>query len=440
MTSAIDNRGVMRARLGATATALAALTVALVLGAGTAAAAPKAFSPDLPGRTPVVRGGPQAQKAVSGDALRAGIARHLRRSGGNGGVWVGDPQTGATLFSSGGSKPRVLASNMKMFTTATALSVLGPDYQFETALVAVGSFAGGVVQGDLVLVGGGDPSLTRQGVARLVAEARAAGLDRVTGRLLYDQSIFDRRHAIPQRGIGGARFSELGRLSGLSFESGRPKDPARSAALAAIDLLRKRGVSVPKKTARAIVPDREGASIEVADVTSSPLSRIARSTNVFSINFYAEMLVKSIGAAASGFGTTVGGMGEIQEFAGAAGASLWGENGSGLSRLDRASPRSVVALLDHMLDSEPNVRDAWLSSLAVAGRSGTLASRMRGTAAQDNCFGKTGTITGVSALSGYCDTGGGRLIAFSILQSRVSVTRAHVAQDRIAALIARYNP
>jgi D-alanyl-D-alanine carboxypeptidase/D-alanyl-D-alanine-endopeptidase (penicillin-binding protein 4) len=100
----------------------------------------------------------------------------------------------------------------------------------------------------------------------------------------------------------------------------------------------------------------------------------------------------------------------------------------------------VVALLDHMLDAEPKLRQAWLDSLAVAGRSGTLARRMRGTAAQGNCFGKTGTITGVSALSGYCDTGGGRLIAFSILMSGVRLDRAHVAQDRIAALVARYNP
>ena len=436
MTRTTDNRGIRRAWLSAAATALAALT----LGAGSAAAAPKGFSPDLPGRTPVVSEGPQAQKAVTAGALRQGIARHLRRSGGAGGVWVGDPQTGATLFSSGGSKPRLLASNMKMFTTATALFQLGPDFQFETALVAVGAFTGGVVEGDLVLVGGGDPSLTRQGIGRLVAEARAAGLDRVTGRLLYDQSIFDRRHAIPQAGIGGGRFSELGRLSGLSFESGRPRDPARSAALTAIELLRKRGVSVSKKTIRTNVSEKPGTSVEVADVTSSPLAQIARSTNVFSINFYAEMLVKSIGAQANGIGSTAGGMAEIQEFAAAAGGTLRGENGSGLSRIDRASPRSVVALLDHMLDSEPNVREAWLASLAVAGRSGTLASRMRGTAAQDNCFGKTGTITGVSALSGYCDVGDGRLIAFSILQSKVSVTRAHVAQDRIAALIARYNP
>lgn len=434
MARETHKRGRRRAWLAAAACLVAALPAA------SAAAAPKSFSPDLPGRTPVVKGGPEAQSAVSANKLRSGIARQLRRSGGSGGVFVGDPETGATLFTSGGSRARILASNMKMFTTATALSRLDPDFRFETALVAVGTFNGGVVQGDLVLVGGGDPTLTRQGIARLVAEARAAGLDRVTGRLRYDDSIFDRRRAIPQAGIGGARFSELGRLSGLSFESGRPKDPAKAAAITTIDLLRKRGISVPKKTARGIAPDREGATVEVADVTSSPLARIARSTNVFSINFFAEMLVKSIGAEANGVGSTAGGIAEIREFAAAAGASLRGENGSGLSRIDRASPSSVVALLDHMLDEPEKVREAWLDSLAVAGRSGTLARRMRGTAAQDACFGKTGTITGVSALSGYCDTGGGRLIAFSILQSKVSIMRAHTTQDRIAALVARYNP
>jgi D-alanyl-D-alanine carboxypeptidase/D-alanyl-D-alanine-endopeptidase (penicillin-binding protein 4) len=435
MSQATDNRGWWRAWPVALACAIP------LLGAATADASAPPWGPDVPGRTPVARSAAaRAQTAVSAQKLSTGIARYLRRSGGSAGVWVGDPETGARVFSSGGSKPRILASNMKLFTTSTALSQLGPDHRFETALVAVGTFTGGVVQGDLVLVGGGDPSLTSQGVAKLVAEARAAGLDRVTGRLLYDESIFDRRHAIPQTGIGGGRFSELGRLSGLSYESGRAKDPARAAALAAIGLLRKRGVSVAKKTSRTIVPERSGASVPVADVTSSPLSQIARSTNVFSINFYAEMLLKDIAAESDGQGTTTGGAAQVTSFAAEAGAGLRTENGSGLSRLDRASPRSVVALLDHMLDADAPVRDAWLGSLAVAGRSGTLAGRMRGTAAQDACRGKTGTITGISALSGYCDTGDGHLIAFSILMSKVNIDRAHLAQDGIAALVARYSP
>jgi len=93
-----------------------------------------------------------------------------------------------------------------------------------------------------------------------------------------------------------------------------------------------------------------------------------------------------------------------------------------------------------MLTEEEPVRDAFLDSLAVAGGSGTLARRMRGTAAQGNCIGKTGTLTGVSALSGYCEVAPDRFVAFSILMNRVDVGRAHVAQDRMTALIARYTP
>ena len=86
------------------------------------------------------------------------------------------------------------------------------------------------------------------------------------------------------------------------------------------------------------------------------------------------------------------------------------------------------------------MRDAFLNSLAVAGGTGTLARRMRGTAAQGNCIGKTGTLSGVSALSGYCEVGPDRFVVFSILMKKVDIGRAHVAQDRMAALIARYNP
>jgi D-alanyl-D-alanine carboxypeptidase/D-alanyl-D-alanine-endopeptidase (penicillin-binding protein 4) len=112
----------------------------------------------------------------------------------------------------------------------------------------------------------------------------------------------------------------------------------------------------------------------------------------------------------------------------------------------------VVKLLDSMIEIDetttPNVqadqrrtRDAWVNSLAVAGRSGTLAHRMRGTAARGRCHAKTGTLNGVSALSGYCFQGAedaDHAVVFSLLMNRVDVNRAHVIQDRMAALIARF--
>jgi D-alanyl-D-alanine carboxypeptidase/D-alanyl-D-alanine-endopeptidase (penicillin-binding protein 4) len=205
-------------------------------------------------------------------------------------------------------------------------------------------------------------------------------------------------------------------------------------------LLRRRGIRVSLRTSRLAPSRRAAASETLATVTSSPLRRLVRSTNTFSINYYAEMLLKSLAADARGTGTTRHGAAIARAFASQAGGRLFAVNGSGLSRADRASPRTVGALLDRMLESDEEVRAAFLDSLAVAGRTGTLARRMRGTAAHGRCAAKTGTLTGVSALSGYCDTGNGRLIAFSILMTGVSIHRAHLAQDRMAALIARFRP
>jgi len=417
--------------------AAAAASAALLAPASPAGAAVV----DRPHATPVAKAAAAARTAVSASKLRSGLAAQLRRSGGSGGAWVGDPLTGETLFAAGANRSLRLASNMKLFTTATALSRIGPDERFETRLVAAGELEGGVLRGDLILVGGGDPSLTSQGLGRLATQARAAGLARVTGRLLYDESIFDRKRAISQPGISGGRFAELGRLSGLSFESGRSADPARSAALSMISILRRRGVSISRKTAPGSAPPATTAEQEIAEVSSSSLAALSRSTNTFSINFYAEMLVKLIGVDERRRGSTKAGIAEIREFSEEAGAPLRTVNGSGLSRTDIATPRAVGALLSHMLgEEEDKVRDAFLRSLAVAGGSGTLARRMRGSAAQGACIGKTGTLTGVSALSGYCEVAPERFVVFSILMNRVDIGRAHVAQDRMAALIARYRP
>ena len=112
-----------------------------------------------------------------------------------------------------------------------------------------------------------------------------------------------------------------------------------------------------------------------------------------------------------------------------------------------------MKLLDAMLEvdgkgssddqlAQERLRDAWVDSLAVAGCTGTVANRMRSTAAAGNCHLKTGTLTRVSALSGYCFRGGddaGHAVIFSLLMNNVDVNRAHVVQDRMAALIARYS-
>jgi D-alanyl-D-alanine carboxypeptidase/D-alanyl-D-alanine-endopeptidase (penicillin-binding protein 4) len=194
-------------------------------------------------------------------------------------------------------------------------------------------------------------------------------------------------------------------------------------------------------------------AIQVAELGSPTLTELARSTNQPSDNFLAEMLLKDLGGAFGTSGSTAGGIDVIKRFAGLRGFAFRGENGSGLSRRNRASPAAVVRLLDSMLEVDPaapddqqleqeGLRDAFVGSLAVAGKSGTIARRMRGTAAAGNCFAKTGTLNRVSALSGYCFRGGRdeeHAVVFSLLMNKVDVNRAHIVQDRMTALIARYS-
>ena len=152
-------------------------------------------------------------------------------------------------------------------------------------------------------------------------------------------------------------------------------------------------------------------------------------------NFMAEMLVKVLGSQFGGAGSTAAGTRVIREELSELEIEPSVVDGSGLSRGDRTSPRDVVTLLgEHGADA------AFTGSLAVAGRTGTIASRMRGTPAQDRCRAKTGTLHDVSALAGYCTTAGGNQVAFAFLMNYVSPWNARVLQDRMAVALAKYRP
>jgi D-alanyl-D-alanine carboxypeptidase/D-alanyl-D-alanine-endopeptidase (penicillin-binding protein 4) len=337
---------------------------------------------------------------------------------------------------------------MKLFTTATALSRFGPDERLETTVWAGDDPADGLVSSGLVLVGAGDPTLSTAGLNKLAARVRAVGARTVQGPLRYDDSFLDQRTTVPQHGV---RREGVGTLSALTLSGSAG---ARTAAQRFDQALRRAGVRISKKVQRRTVPPESAGATEVAELLSPTITDLARRTNVPSNNYLAEMLLKNIGGAFGGAGTTRAGVGAVQQFAAERGGTVRAENGSGLSRRDTASPASVGALLDSMLDvnlSDPpeaqalqeRSRDAWVSSLAVAGRSGTLARRMRGSAAANNCRAKTGTLNGVSALSGYCFRNGavdaGHAVVFSILMSG-DIGRAHRVQDQMAALMARYAP
>jgi D-alanyl-D-alanine carboxypeptidase/D-alanyl-D-alanine-endopeptidase (penicillin-binding protein 4) len=400
--------------------------------------------PDKAAVTPIAHASAKARKAVSASKLSAGLAKLFRRVG-RSGAFVMDASDNTPLFRRKAGRSRILASNSKLFTTATALGRFEPQDRLETTAWSIDDVSDGVSQG-LYLHGRGDPTLSGSGLAKLADRVRAAGVTTVQGPLVYDDTFLDRVTGIPQHGISPER---IGTLSALTLDGGSPGDPAKSAAQRFRDALRKDGVSVGNSVTPGVVPS---SAVQVADFGSPTIADLIQDTNVPSNNFFAEMLLKDLGGQFGGAGSTAAGISVVRSFAARQGARFNGENGSGLTRRNKASPKSVVKLLDSMIEVDENTppdaqadqrrqRDAWINSLAVAGRSGTLAHRMRGTAAKGRCVAKTGTINGVSALSGYCFQGADdadHAVVFSLLMNRVDVNRARLVQDRMAALMARY--
>jgi D-alanyl-D-alanine carboxypeptidase/D-alanyl-D-alanine-endopeptidase (penicillin-binding protein 4) len=375
----------------------------------------------------------------------------MRPAGGASGAIVVDETDGRVLFALRPDTPRVPASNQKLYTTSTALLRYGTGGTLNTRVLGVGTRdATGTFTGTLYLRGGGDPtfgsaSFTRRAygtggtASDLAARLAAAGIRRVRGSVMGDESAFDRRRGGSSFGISldiGGPLSALSFNRGLATESGGgfQRRPATYAAAQLTLALRARGVTVSGAPGERATP---AAARELAREPSPPMSTLIALTNRPSDNFLAEMLIKDLGASFLHRGTTAAGAAVVRGRMAQLGIHPRPADGSGLSRANRTTPRDVVRLLTAMDHSAP-VASAFRNSLSVAGRSGTLAPRMRGTVAAGRCRGKTGTLSGVSALSGYCDAVGGRRLAFSILMNGVSVYGARALQNAMAVAIARY--
>lgn len=329
---------------------------------------------------------------------------------------------------------------MKLFTTATALDRFGAKGRIETTLQRTGRIdLRGTLHGSLYLVGGGDPRFGAVEVRALARSVAVAGIRRVSGDLIGDDTIFDRLRGVPDSGYGPSEY--IAPLAGLVYEgSTYAINPAREAAGALQDALRRKGIKLDGRARVGKLPGAAGNGPALGSQVSAPISELIAATNKFSDNFLAEMLAKLVSAADGQQGTTDDGASEIEAFARSLGSAVQARDGSGLTADNRSSPGDVARLLDAM-HSHPDAA-AYYASLPVAGREGTLIDRMSGTAADGDCRAKTGTINFVSSLSGYCELGqggDGDLVAFSILMNGVSsYDAARDIQDRIVIEIARY--
>lgn len=379
--------------------------------------------------------------AVDARGLSTKLSRESGRLGANAGAYVVDLGSGRTLYSRNPDKRLVPASNQKLFTTAATLLTFGGTSRRETQVIA------GLIDadepeevatvGELYLVGSGDPSFGTRDLSRLASQLRKAGVRRVVGSVVGDESLFDGLRGSVDSGFR-PDFNLAGQLGSLVVSHGATDgvSPGRLAAAKLQSILARRGVRFGRSARTGQAP---AAAQDVLATDRSPLiSSLVRATNQPSDNFYAEMLMKLVGSEESdGPATTSAGAAAVRRQMVELGLSPTIADGSGLSRRNQTTARQVVTLLRAMQDG--GEATPWLASLTVAGRNGTLRRRMRGSAAQDRCRGKTGTLRGVSALSGYCTTTGGRTVAFSFIENGVGFG-AKAVEDRMVAAVATYAP
>ncbi|MBI4569846.1 MAG: D-alanyl-D-alanine carboxypeptidase/D-alanyl-D-alanine-endopeptidase [Planctomycetes bacterium] len=226
-------------------------------------------------------------------------------------------------------------------------------------------------------------------------------------------------------------------------------DPALAAADAFTAALRRKGVTVTG-TARSLrVPPAAGAPTGVREyaAVASPLCWSLRTANRNSQNLYAETLARLTAAsragAAGGPVSFAAGAEATTAFLTAKGLDVAGvviRDGSGLSKKNRASARLFTRLLAAMNRAEAPTRNAYFDSLAVSGVAGTLDRRLDSPPTIGMVLGKTGTVNGVSALSGYVVTGGEARFAFSVLMNDLPADAgpAREAQDRVALAICQH--
>ena len=357
-------------------------------------------------------------------------------------------------FGTGGSV--IPASNQKMFVAAVALDVLGADTRFRTELVSPRPF-GGVVPGDVYLVGGGDPVLRTDGVVdplrypafnttsldALADQLVTLGITQIQGDVVGDGSRYDDEFRVPSWGdditnFDGGPYDALLVNDGLVENGNYGLNPSRSAARAFVDLLLARGITIDGAAANSERP-ADADVTTLAFIESLPLSDVLVELLHTSDNNTAEMLVKEIGFVANGAGTRPAGLEAMRATLAAWGVPLDSvdfQDGSGLSRENRVTCSALAALL-----SATPVADDLRELLPVAGRDGTLAEQLLGTEAEGQLQAKTGTLTDVKALSGTQPGADRRDVDFSLVLNGPDVDDPTVYEPiwkRVISLIDEY--
>lgn len=400
-------------------------------------------------------GAPRAQSAPAAPAAAGGLAAALKplladpALGTVRTASVVDTATGQVLYESGARDAMTPASTVKIATAAAVLAALGPEHRIRTTVTP------GAAPGQIVLVGGGDPSLTAKkkspagsggslvALAGDTAQAlKAAGTDTVT--LGYDDGLYTgpARHPI------GAN-PNIAPVTALTADEGRPDDstsgpvdrsddPSKDAARAFRTLLADRGIKVTGEPAKA----KPAAGVQPLAVTlSTPVAGLVERMLTSSDNDIAEALARQTALASGRPASFEGAEQAVTDRLTALGVDTAGSrfaDGSGLNRADKISAGLLTGLLTKAADPQrPELRPV-LTGLPVAGFTGTLKARNSGSSPAAGLLrAKTGTLSGVNSLSGTVVDPSGRLLAFAFLTANTPGPEgAEKALDKLAAAVA----
>jgi len=376
-------------------------------------------------------------RPVAGRRLRTAVAPALDALPANRCVVVSDSHD--ELIGDHPTDELAPASNLKLLVATAALETFGPQGKVGTDILTTSApDDSGTIAGDLVMRGAGDPLLETATYGRtqkygaaphtaletMADHIVATKVTHITGAVIGDESRYDtERHVAnwPNRIVSQ---NQAGPLTGLSVNDARAyppiveasgavrpaPDPAAYAASALTELLRARGVTIDGEARSGVTPT--GAT-ELWSEPSLPVSDIVAEMLTYSDNNTAELLLKELGAQQAGSGSTAAALPVERTALGAAGIDLSGStvvDGSGLDPTNRVSCRLLTQILTHDGSGGP-----LSSGLPRPGQPGTLRDRFRSSPVADRVRAKTGTLRGVTALSGWLHTDKGSDLAFSIL-------------------------
>ncbi|HUR92429.1 MAG TPA: D-alanyl-D-alanine carboxypeptidase/D-alanyl-D-alanine-endopeptidase [Gemmatimonadaceae bacterium] len=367
------------------------------------------------------------------------------------GALIVDPATGDTLYSLNPRKLVMPASNMKVITGAVALHLLGPDFRFRTTLAARCDAARRC--SELLVSGRGDPTVSARfhsdplvPLRGIGDSLRARGISGFTGPIIASGDAFpgsihgygwENDDLGEDYGAGiddlvfndGLEAIEMLTASGPAIESAKPASDPRQAYLKALSVaLRQRGI-----THDGIVTSDSGrAAASIAAETlfvmqSPPLSEVLGAMLKPSQNQIAEIILRTIGLERTGVGRADSGAAVVRRQLLEWGADTMEfsiRDGSGLSRHNYVTPATMVRVLS-VMQRHPHAT-VFYEALPAVGVSGTVQGWLRGTSAEGNAHGKTGTLGAVRAFSGYVRTAGGATLIYSFICNNFLVSTSAV--------------